>query len=213
MASNAAIKSKPDDLAAMLLARGPLLRTYVTQRIPPRFARLVGVDDILQNIWISAFRAYPEFRPDGLTDAFDRWLLTLATHRIVDAIRSVQGVKHGGRFKRRPAEFETANGSRVELFSLLASGNRTPSRDASSKETTDRMAVAMSSLVEEQRIALQLRYLEARPVEEIALALDKPVGAINGLLFRGLRNLKRRMGRAGRYFSDSGRETPAAHSG
>ena len=52
-----------------------------------------------------------------------------------------------------------------------------------------------------------MRHIEGRSREEIAEAMNKTLAAVNGLLYQGLRQLRMRLGRASRFFSDPGRES------
>jgi RNA polymerase sigma factor (sigma-70 family) len=99
----------------------------------------------------------------------------------------------------------------VELLDCLAAKQRTPSREVSVKEATHAVRIALSSLPEKRRQAIWMRHIEGKSLAEIAQAMRKTNPAVNSLLFNGLRQLRRRLGCADRFFSDSpGDGTPPA---
>src|SRR5262245_22380938 len=73
-------------LQEALLVRAGGLRRYLRERIPSRLSSSVNVDDIVQDVWIAAFRHVDDFADDG-ESAFDRWLQTIANRKLLDAIK------------------------------------------------------------------------------------------------------------------------------
>ena len=55
------------------------------------------------------------------------------------------------------------------------------------------LAHALDALPEQQRIAVRMRHLDGRGIDEIAAALDKTPAAVAGLVRRGLQTLRERM--------------------
>ena len=58
------------------------------------------------------------------------------------------------------------------------------------------------------RRAISMRYVEGLSVQEIAVVLGKTKSAIHRLLFHGLRQMRKCLGWAGRFFSDAGSAAP-----
>ena len=74
------------ELEKRLLNRADVLRRRLEMGIPARLQPEVSADDILQEVWVAAFREIPALigqRPD----AFDRWLVRVAERKLLGAIR------------------------------------------------------------------------------------------------------------------------------
>lgn len=199
-----------EELHAALLARIQWLRGYIETGIPARFRAEIAADEILQEIWMSAYRNYQAFRPDG-PGALDRWLIRIASTRLTDALRAIRRGKRGGEMRRVPeaAPFSRCSG----LFARLRSPGRTPSRELHAHEAAHAVLIALGRLGEPRRTAVELRYIRGLSRGEIAGRMGKSEAAINSLLFNGLRDLKGYLGNAGRYFSDCrSTESPTVES-
>jgi RNA polymerase sigma factor (sigma-70 family) len=195
-----ASSSKPD-LQCLLLARAGGLRRLVEQKIPARFKSVIAADDVLQDVWISAFRSFGEFRPEE-PGAFDHWLLAIVNRRLADTIRSASARKRGG-----ACHVLHAGGSEpvswTDLFARLSTNGRTPSGEASAQEATLAVQIALGGLSDARRQAVCLRLIEGRSREEVALAMQKSGAEVSRLIRQGLRDLRQSLRHAGRFFSDT----------
>jgi len=196
------------ELHRLLVERADRLRRVVEGKIPPRFRSLVDSDDVLQEIWIGAFRHVAEFRVDQ-PDAFDRWLMVITQRKLAEALREASTLRRGnvhrvlrGRCNRQ-ASF-------ADLFGRLASPQKTPSRVVSTQEAADAVQVALGRLSEPFRRAVYLRHIEGRSRAEIARELQRSEVAVNNLLYHGLRELRVLLGDVRRYLSGS--PSPASDS-
>lgn len=188
-------------LIRLLLDREPQIRSYVISKVPTRVRGLVAIEDVLQEIWIAAFRGIGKFKPDR-PDAFDRWLITLANHKLLDLLKSVLADKRGGQ-SYIMGGLHHRQASLSGLFTLLQSPQSTPSGEVSVKEATSAVQVAMSGLREDRRQAIWMRHIEGREISEIAAALDKSESAVHNLLNRGRKELRKRLGGSSKYFTDT----------
>ena len=188
------------DLQQELLPRVVALRSYVERKIPDRLRRLVSVDDILQDLWIAAYRNAATFKPDG-PRAIDRWLSTIATSKIVDAIRAARRVKRGGG-RRHSYDAQRRMTSLAGLFERVQSPTKTPSSDARCMERAHAVSIALNRLSEDRQRAVCMHYVEGLSCPEIADRLDTSAEAVHSLIYNGLRDLRRFLGEAAEYFSD-----------
>jgi RNA polymerase sigma factor (sigma-70 family) len=178
----------------VLLSQAESLYRYVQTRIPRRYQQTISAEDVLQDVWI----AVSEHGLSGVRD-HGRWLTTLANSKLVDAIRRAGARKRGGGAHPQ----EQAIRQRSSLDGLFArAATPTPSREYSAHEARHAVQVALAGLAQDQRDAVRMRYIDGLPHEEIARAMQKSRGAVNSLLFRGLRELRNRIGQAAKYFSD-----------
>jgi len=183
-----------------LLPRVAQLRRYVDRKIPGRLSATVSADDILQEVWMAAYRTASTFRPDG-PNAIERWLTTIAKSKLVDAIRNARRLKRGGdRRCLRDARERLA--SFTELFARIQSPQKTPSGEFGAIEAGHAISIALNLLSEERRRAVYMHHIEGHSQKEIAREMGKTEAAVNSLLYNGLRELRSLLGEAAKYFSD-----------
>lgn len=192
-------KDAPVNAHRFLIERIALLREFVHARIPKRYQHLISVDDVLQDVWISAHRTFKTMQ-DKHEDEIDCWLRTMSKRRLIDALRAVRAVKRGEAL-RFVIESERRTTSLCRLFSRLASRGNTPSRDVRAEEVAHTVGISLAALPEERREAIKLRFVDGLSHREIASQLHKSESAVNSLLFNGLRQLRTLLGEANRYLS------------
>jgi RNA polymerase sigma-70 factor (ECF subfamily) len=140
-------------------------------------------EDIAQESFVKAYRALGSFRGDS---AFYTWLYRIAVNTARNAMASRQ---------RRPLDYE-ADLSETEqsaVDSRMRHGD-TPEAMALSEEIHQTVNRAVAELPEDLRTAIILREIEGLSYEEIAEAMDCPVGTVRSRIFRAReaidRNLK-----------------------
>ena len=183
-----------------LMLRVGQLRRYVDRGIPSRLRAVVSADDILQEVWVAAYRTVSAFTPDD-ADAVERWLVTIAKSKVVDAVRSARRLKRGGD-RRHLREAQQSFTSCTDLFARIQSPQKTPSGEFATSEIGHLVAISLNRLGAHHRRAIQMRYIEQRSHREIARAMGKTEAAVNSLLYNGLRELRSLLGDAAKYFSD-----------
>lgn len=131
-------------------------------------------DDATQMALISIVRALPSF--DGRSK-FSTWVYRIATNAALDEIR---------RTRRRavPADHET-------LDAMEGPGAHDP---MGAVEAQMDVSHALSRLPEEFRTVVVLRHVADLEYEEIALALEIPVGTVRSRLARGRAQLSEILG-------------------
>ncbi len=184
------------ELPRLLLRHAESLGRYVQGKIPKRYQEVLCAEDVLQETWIAAC----EHMPADVRDV-DRWLIRVASTKLVDALRAARALKRGGGLTARVGAARSA--SYDGLVTRLSARGPTPSRDISAREARSAMQVALARLGDERRQAIQLHYIEGLGHNEIARVMGKSKAAVNSLLFRALRELHVHMGRACRFFSDA----------
>lgn len=186
------------------------LKAQITAKLPSSIQNRIAVDDVLHNVWQSCFESFPR-AAIWEERALAGWVQTIMNCRIVDAVR-----EYGRRGAREVLieEFKRDDSTMEPLLAAVAGNEKTPSRVASSREAIDSLHLAIASLPRERQRVIWLRHIEGRSREEIAERLGKPVSAVNSLLFHAMRQLRREMGEASRFFSDmtSLRPIPAVSS-
>jgi RNA polymerase sigma-70 factor (ECF subfamily) len=120
------------------------------------------------------------------------WLRSILSHNLADALRKLSARK---RDVRREWSLDAAldqSASRLERW--LAAEQSSPSQRAIRHEELLRMAESLAELPESQRRAIELHHLRGLPLSEIAAELGTTKAAVAGLLHRGLKSLRNRLG-------------------
>jgi RNA polymerase sigma-70 factor (ECF subfamily) len=121
-------------------------------------------EDVAQEAFVKAYRALGSFRGDS---AFYTWLYRIAVNTARNAMASRQ---------RRPLDYE------AELSE--AEQGDTPEATALTEEIRETVNRAVAELPEDLRTAIILREVEGLSYEEIASAMDCPVGTVRSRIFR-----------------------------
>ncbi len=167
------------------------LRLLARLNLDPRLRRAVDPSDVVQQTLLKAHENLGGFR--GRTDAELRgWLRAILAQQLALIAR-----QRGRRPVRVRSLESSLEQSSARLGSLLTSGESSPSRDAMHAEQLAGLATALAALPEDQRTAVELRYLHGLPVSGVAERMGRTTVSVTGLLYRGTRALRQRMGEAG----------------
>jgi RNA polymerase sigma-70 factor (ECF subfamily) len=120
------------------------------------------------------------------------WLRRLLACNLVDAQRAAgRAGRDAGRERSIEAELDESS---ARLGAALAAEQTSPSQAAERHERAVRLAAALAELPEAQRAALELRYGQGLAIAEISERLSRGPEAVAGLLKRGTRTLRERLG-------------------
>ena len=96
--------------------------------------------------------------------------------------------------ERRDVRRETIDWNPAESAQLvwhsLADDRSSPENSVFRGEAALELAQALEKLPEDQRLAVELRYLGQRPLNDIAEYMSKTTGAVAGLIRRGVEQLR-----------------------
>jgi len=153
-----------------------------------RVERLIGrmvrdvdlVQDIAQETFIRAYRALAQFRGDA---QFYTWLYRIAVNTAKKQLMELKRDPLVFPSQFKSAEDDETSGSEREL-TQGATDTETPDAVLASKEIAKAVNAAMEALPEELRMAITLREIEGMSYEEIAQALDCPIGTVRSRIFR-----------------------------
>lgn len=133
-------------------------------------------DDVVQDAFIKAYRALPQFRGDS---AFYTWLYRIAVNTAKNHLVS--------RGKRPISLSELAsNDPSEESFEPpdVTVDNNTPEAELMSRQVAEAVNRSVAALPEELRTALCLREIDGLSYEEIAEAMNCPIGTVRSRIFR-----------------------------
>ena len=129
--------------------------------------------DVAQESFIKAYRALGSFRGDS---AFYTWLYRIAINTAKNYLVSAA---------RRPPEvdLEGADGEEMDIDDIQKD-IETPESVLLTDEIKDTVIRTIQSLPEDLRVAIMLREIEGLSYEEIAEAMDCPIGTVRSRIFR-----------------------------
>jgi RNA polymerase sigma-70 factor, ECF subfamily len=187
-------------LERLLLDHYDLLAARISRVLPDNVRSQLGVDDILQETFVQAFRDIGGLEPAG-EQAFVVWLETVADHRLQDGLRRVRRKKRGGDFQRAADRAGESGSQWLPLVELLGGDTGTPSQCAAQQEAIQAVTVGVSALPPDQREAIRMHCLERLSLEETAEAMQRSPGAVRGLVQRGKIALRACLVRSSLWFS------------
>lgn len=130
-------------------------------------------EDVAQEAFVKAYRALGSFRGDS---AFYTWLYRIA----VNTARNVMASR-----QRRPLDYEVElSESEQSAVDNRMQHSDTPEAAALTEEIHQTVNHAVEQLPEDLRTAIVLREVEGLSYEEIAAAMDCPVGTVRSRIFR-----------------------------
>ena len=150
------------------------------ERLVARMVRDVDlVPDITQETFLRAWRALHQFRGDA---QFYTWLYRIAVHTAKKALLDL---------RRDPVITESAlrgaggdEGDETSVLDREQTSDETPETVLAAQEIAAAVNDAMAALPEELRQAVTLREIEGMSYDEIATAMDCPIGTVRSRIYR-----------------------------
>jgi RNA polymerase sigma-70 factor (ECF subfamily) len=144
-------------------------------RLLSRFIRdPAEVEDVTQEAFIKAYRALPAFRGDS---AFYTWLYRIGINTAKNYLMAM------GRRAPTSTEVEAEEAEGFEEGEQLRDIN-TPESLLLSNEIAETVNSTIEQLPEELRTAIQMREIEGMSYEDIAKAMNCPIGTVRSRIFR-----------------------------
>lgn len=137
------------------------------------------IEDVVQEAFIKAYRALPNFRGDS---AFFTWLYRIATNTAKNHLESLG---------RRPSY----RGKDVDDVTVLDTPHSlreqdTPDGLLARRQLEQHLQKALALLPEDLRVALTLREFEGRSYQEISEIMDTPIGTVRSRIFRARESIE-----------------------
>ncbi len=138
--------------------------------------------DVTQEAFLKAYRALPSFRGES---AFYTWMYRIAVNTAKNYLAAQV---------RRPQEMDSPDPD-LEEFELenAAVDIDTPEHLLLTEEIQNTVIAAIDALPEDLRMAITLRELEGLSYEEIAVAMECPVGTVRSRIFRAREAIDREL--------------------
>jgi RNA polymerase sigma-70 factor (ECF subfamily) len=187
------ISERDLDQELVLRAQGGDQRAFelLVVKYERRIARLLSrmirdqseIEDVSQEAFIKAYRALPSFRGES---AFYTWLYRIAINTAKNHLSTL------GRRPVLSAEYEDEDGDSVDAASLVPDFH-TPETELSNKQIVSTVNEAVDALPEELREAITLREMDGMSYDEIAAAMDCPIGTVRSRIFRAREAIANRL--------------------
>jgi RNA polymerase sigma-70 factor (ECF subfamily) len=133
------------------------------------------VEDVTQEVFIKVYRKLSTFRREA---RLSTWIYRIARNEAINAVKRV-----------RP---DTGT---LEEADNLASGAPGPDRHLERRITASLVEDLLSSLDEQYRVVLELRYMGDKSYTEISEIMEIPIGTVKTYIHRGKMLLKQRLAR------------------
>jgi RNA polymerase sigma-70 factor (ECF subfamily) len=139
-------------------------------------------EDVAQDAFLKAYRALPSFRGES---AFYTWLYRIAINTAKNSLVAT---------RRRPVDFDLdlQDPDQFDRHANLKEVD-TPERVLLTEEILQVVQGAMEQLPEDLRTAIVLRELDGLSYEEIAEAMECPVGTVRSRIFRAREAIDKRL--------------------
>ncbi len=143
--------------------------------------------DLTQETFIKALNALGRYRPEY---KFSSWVFKIANNAAIDQLRrkeldtlSLQGSP------------DATTPDRVGATSLqVGDRGESPLEELEAREIGDAIEEAIGRLRPEYRACIVMRHIEGRPYDEIAEALDLPLGTVKTYIHRARAELRELLG-------------------
>ena len=140
------------------------------------------VQDVAQDAFIKAYRALPNFRGES---AFYTWMYRIAINTAKNYLVARNRRPPASDLDIEDAEFFAGNDAMHEM--------NTPERNLLRDELQSVIDQAFRDLPEDLRTAVTLREIDGLSYEEIAEAMDCPIGTVRSRIFRAREAIDRKI--------------------
>jgi RNA polymerase sigma-70 factor, ECF subfamily len=156
-------------------------------QLQPRFRSKLGASDIVQQTLYKATKNLGQFRGGSEAEVVV-WLRRILSTTLIDAIRELEGGKRNLALERS-LDASLAQSS-ARLQALVQANLTSPSEQVMWHEQLLQLSTALAELPEDQRLALEMRYLQDLPIATVAQQMGRTERSVAGLVRRGLQALR-----------------------
>jgi RNA polymerase sigma-70 factor (ECF subfamily) len=177
-----------EDLPRPLESYRDYLRFMADLQLKPQLRSLLDPSDIAQQTLLTAHTKLDQFR--GTTNAeLVGWLRAILANLLAAAFRKYAPLQGPG-----AASLEAdLDQSSIRLANLAIANQLDVGASLDRDEGRLLLASALMQLPEDQRKALELRHMEGLSVAEVGRRMERSIPAVTGLLYRGMKELRRMM--------------------
>ena len=190
---NAALAGDSTALDQLLLRYYDRALAYISGRMSEAQHRHFEPADVLQATYMKAYRNIATFKPQS-RHSFFAWIKQIADHQLYDESRKMTRRANIGL-----AAQKAGHESYFDMMAAVPGNNPTATTLFKKKELAGAFHLAMAKLDARYQEAIRLRYLEERPMPEVAEALGVTEDALRGILHRARKKLMLELNRLSHY--------------
>ena len=155
--------------------------------ISPHYRGRVEPSDVVQQTLLEAHLKLGQFR--GKSEAqMAKWLSKMLSNNIADAVRALRRQK---RDIARERPIQNGGRSSLQAAEWIASDQTSPSLGAFKAEQLVQLADAIDQLPTSQQEVIALHHFQGLSLAEVASHVQRSPSAVAGLLYRGLKSLRK----------------------
>lgn len=177
-----------DERTPWLLRYEVWLRCLARHEIDSRFAGKFDPSDAVQQTLLEAWKGWENFRGDSEPQRL-AWLRQILAHQLAHLARHYAGTQMRNVTREVSIE-QSLSQSAQRLDALLPASDLSPSQHAAANEQRLILTQVLEALPPDYRQVIMLRNIEELPHEEVALRMNRSVGAVRMLWVRALAALR-----------------------
>lgn len=182
-------KGDEQAVCRLLVLYHPRLKARLLRQMDPVMKSKMEPEDILQQVYLETFRAIGQFEYQG-PDSFLRWMYAILDRKLIDEHRALRAERRDVRREAKPAAASAGQTTYIDLLARVTAGGTTPSQVVRKEEALGVLAACVATLPDHYREVIQMRFIEARPVAEVAERLGRSIGSIHMICHRALKQLR-----------------------
>ncbi|MCB0642437.1 MAG: sigma-70 family RNA polymerase sigma factor [Phaeodactylibacter sp.] len=144
---------------------------------------LQDAEDIAQEVFIEIYRSISKFRQDA---KLSTWIYRIAV------TKSLEFIRHRKR-KKRAAFFQSLIGLEDDRLKGVQDGFNHPGYQLENQDLAKILYTAIEKLSDNQRTAFTLNQSDGLSVKEVAEIMDLSVSAVEALVHRARKNLRKQL--------------------
>ena len=191
-----ACKGDEEAVRRLLVLYHPRLRARLLRQMDAVMRAKIEPEDILQHVYLEVFKAIGQFDYQG-KDSFLRWMFTILDRKLIDEHRALRADRRDVRREVSNASAPSNKSTYVDLMARVMAEGASPSQVVGRQEAIGALSACLAALPEHYRDVIRMRFMEGRPVADVAEALDKSIGSIHMICHRALRQLRELIEKSG----------------
>jgi RNA polymerase sigma-70 factor, ECF subfamily len=181
-------RTDPVVLAELLERFRNYLRLLARTGIGPSLQGKTDPSDVVQDTLLKAHQSFAQFQ--GRTEAeMAAWLRQILARNITDLGRRFQSAAARNVSRERSLQ-DVLDASSQALGNIVAAARSSPSAAAQRRELSLVLADALAELSPDYRDVIILRSIEERDWEDVAVRMNRSLGAVRMLWTRALKELR-----------------------
>ena len=184
-----ACQGDEQSIRRLLVIYHPRLRARLLRQMDATMRSKIEPEDILQQVYLETFRAIGQFEYQG-KDSFLRWMYAILDRKLIDEHRAMRADRRDVRREVKPAAQTSDQTTYVDLMARVMSSSGTPSQAVRKDEALGVLSACVATLPDHYREVIQMRFIEGRPVAEVASYLNRSIGSVHMICHRALKQLR-----------------------